>query len=131
MIFQEYKVEEAVACSDLVITGEGSYDKTTKAGKLVQQVSIYLPLFYLFLYSFIFHSYLILLVSCFNLFVADQRPWTAIQRTSGRVVWEEKRFGCNRFVPLSPSLSLHLPSPSSSLFSPLLLFTPSISLSHY
>eukprot|EP00026_Physarum_polycephalum_P010318 Phypoly_transcript_10477.p1 GENE.Phypoly_transcript_10477~~Phypoly_transcript_10477.p1 ORF type:complete len:377 (+),score=69.05 Phypoly_transcript_10477:93-1223(+) len=38
VIFQEYKVDEAIANSDLVLTGEGSYDKTTKAGKLVQHI---------------------------------------------------------------------------------------------
>jgi glycerate kinase len=44
VIFQEYKVEHAISESDLVVTGEGSYDKTTKAGKLVQHVC--LPFFF-------------------------------------------------------------------------------------
>ena len=35
-----YGVEEAIKNSDVIITGEGSYDRTTKAGKVVQQVCI-------------------------------------------------------------------------------------------
>jgi len=41
VVCEAHKVEEAVKESDVVFTGEGAYDRTTKAGKVVYQIQQY------------------------------------------------------------------------------------------